>query len=325
MEAEIYGKTSAEQEEQVLGDDEVANPDQSTEPTEESTDDPFETVIADEDTQPDDGLPKVCLDCTEKDHRFNRYKGKTDRTIFDLRAEVTKLNKGIARLKQANTEIQAKLDERETLLDEDQRDILGEDAAKIIEGLQRELREIKRSTEVSQASEFEEKAEDYQKTNATEFMDNLRGLVPDLDEMNKDADFNEWLRQEDDYGIERLATLRSDQHRGDYVRVAQFFKEYKALKATLDTVKKDTKFSDSADAYAGPTGSRGDSSTKQVKESKDGWIKQSEINQYEKDVMAGKYKYDSSFPEAMEARIFKASVDGKIHQDVPPLRQFKVR
>jgi len=324
MEAEIYGD-AAEQEKQVLGDDEVTDPDQSTEPTETLTDDPFETVTTDEHTQPDSGEPKVCIECSEKEHRFNRYKGKTDRTIFDLRGEVGRLNKYVANLQKAKTELQAKLDERETMLDEDQRDILGEDAAKIIENLQKELREIKRSTEVKEASDFEERAEDYKVANSTEFMDNLNRLVPDLDAMNKDPEFNEWLRQEDDYGIERLATLRSDQSRGDYVRVAQFFNEYKALKATLDTVKKDTKFSDSTDAYAGPTGTKGDSSTKQIKESKDGWIKQSEINKYEKEVMAGKYKYDSSVPEAMEARIFKASMEGKIHADVPPLRDFKVR
>ena len=327
LEAEMFGSPEnpepAGQEEQVLGDTDVTIPDQSTEPTATSTENPFETVTADEHTQPE---VKICTECSEKDHRFNRFKGKTDRTIFDLRSEVQRLNKIAASLQKQKDELQAQFDESASKLNDEQRDVLGTDAADLIESMKGEIASLKRELNGTSAQQYEEAADHLQNQNANEFMDNLYRLVPDVEDLNKDPEFNEWLRQPDDYGIERLATLRSDQQRGDYVRVAQFFNEYKALKATLEQVQEPEKtFGDSTDAYAGPEGTQSDSSVKHFENDEDGWIKQSEINKYEADVAAGKFKYDSTIPEAMEARIFKASMEGKIHYDAEPTRTFSVR
>lgn len=332
LEAALYGTPkespeTAEQDEQVLDNNDVITPDQSSNKEASSTDDPFATETAGEDTQPDgEELAKLRRQLSEEQHRFNRYKGKTDRTIFDLRAEVARLNKAAAQLKKDKVELQAKIDEADTKLDDDTRDIFGEEGASLIEGLKKEISTLKRQLVAKEADSFEEDADKHVKTNYNEFREKLQELVPELEEMNSDQGFNDWLRQEDDYGIERLATLRSDQARGDYVRVAQFFNEYKQLKKTVDSVKPKKKgFPDSTDAYTGPTGTKSDSSTAKAKSSKDGTILQSEINKYEKDVAAGKYKYDSAYPEAMEAKIFKAAMEDKIIYDVPPSRTYKVR
>lgn len=329
LEAEMFGppkeiSENAEQEEQVLDDENVISPDQSTNENASLTDDPFKEVITGEDTQPDESetVESLRRELKEVEHQRNRYKGKTDRTIFDLRAEVGRLNKLNAKYVAANNELQKKLDDQETTLNDEQKDIFGEDGAAMIESLQKEIRSLKRNLEDS-PEKFEKAAESADETNYKEFMDKLYELVPELDDMNADAGFNDWLRQEDDYGIERLATLRSDQARYDYVRVAQFFNEYKSMSKTVEKVKKD--FPDTSKAYTGPTGTQSGDSNKRVEAKGDGYLKQSEINQYERDVLAGKYKYDSAYPEAFEAKIFQASVDGKIIKDEPPTRSFKVR
>lgn len=329
LEAEMFGppketSENAEQEEQVLDDDSVISPDQSTNEDASLTDDPFNKVTTGEDTQPEESetVESLRRELKEVEHQRNRYKGKTDRTIFDLRSEVGRLNKISAQLKKSNLDLQAKLDDQEATLNDEQKDIFGEDGSKMIEDLQKEIKSLKRQVD-SGPEQFEKAAESVEETNYKEFMDKLYEMVPELDAMNADPDFNEWLRQPDQYGIERLATLRSDQARYDYVRVAQFFNEYKSMSKTVEKVKKD--FPDSSKAYTGPTGTQSGDSNKRVEAKGDGYLKQSEINQYERDVIAGKYKYDSAYPEAFEAKIFQASVDGKIIKDEPPTRSFKVR
>jgi hypothetical protein len=337
LEAKLFGPQdesetteTAEQEESVLDNDDVISPDQPSEENEPLTDDPFANETVGEDTQPEkadasEELGKLRREYRELEHRANQYKGKTDRTIFDLRSEVAKLSKTVSRLQKEKVDLQAKLDEQDSKLDEDSRDIFGEEGATLIENLQKQVKQLQRQLTEKDSNTFEETAKQAESSNQDLFMDKLTELVPDIDTWNKDAGFNEWLRQEDDYGIERLATLRSDQMRGDYVRVAQFFNEYKQLKATLDKVKPKKKFSDSSDAYSGPTGTKSNDSNSRAKGKDDGYIKQSEINKYEKDVASGKYKYDSAKAEAMETRIFNAAKEGKIIFDISPTREFKAR
>ena len=329
LEAIIRGEDpeAAEQEEQVLDNDDVTAPDESSELNIELTDDMFKDETAHEDTHSpsqSEELASLRKELADEKHRFSRYKGSTDKTIYELRQETSKLNARVAQLNKELAEAKAVSSEAndpfDSAFNEDVVDILGEDAVNAIrnslKAAQDEVRDLKAQLQNKETEDYEDRAKRLSDSNVEDFMRNLNRLVPDLQEMNMDEGFNDWLRSPGPYGIERLKLLHDAQSEFDYEKVAQFFTEYKQLQS--EKTKK--KSSDSIDNYTGPKGSQtGETQKQQRASSQDGYIRQSEINKFNKDVAKGKYKYDSSVPAAMEERIFKAMSEGKIILDENPI------
>jgi hypothetical protein len=330
LEAKMYGTPDedspkkAEQEKTVLDDDDVISPDQSSDEDGEVTMDPFKDETAGEDTQPNESevIADLRKQLADEKHRFNRYKGSTDRSLFNLRTENASLNKEVADLKERVSTLSSVTLEDDSV-GEEARSILGDEAADIIDSLKAEVRHLKKQIDSESIQEHTKKSDEVHKINQDQFMDRLRELVPDLDAMNQDPGFNKWLRQPDDFGVERLSTLRGDQSRYDYARVAGFFNEYKASVAK-GKKSKTRKVEDNIDAHTGPKGKQSNSSSQSSRPSENGWIKQSEINKYQSDIAHGKYRNHSTKAEAMELKIFKAIGEGKIIQDEKPVHQFRL-
>lgn len=319
--------SAAGQEESVLDDNNVISPEEPTKVSIELTDEILSEVTVPKDTQPSDSeeLAKLRKELSDATHRFNRYKGKTDDTLFSLRTENANLNTKLAQVIKDNSELK-KASQEGDAIGEETRSILGDEATDTINGLKKEILELKGQFTSTGADQYENAAESHMATNFNEFMTELTRLVPDVSAMNNDASFNEWLRQTDKYGRERLTVLRSDQARFDYVRVAAFFEEYKSSQESEKIGPKDKKtpVKDSIEAHRGPTGKQGNSSAEAVDPANKGFIKQSEINKFQSDVSKGKYKYDSAKAEAMETKIFQAMNDGKIIADEAPTHQFRI-
>lgn len=316
LEAELYGK--AEQEKTVLDNGDVVAPEESIDLMKDSTDEFIEKVTIPEDTlmkPTDDALAKQLADA---EHRFNRYKGSTDRTLFELRKENADLLRTVSSLR---TEIASKstaiAEPTKDVFTQEAYDILGEDAINAIKAsnasVQAQLDEVRLQLKKKDEDNESNRAAELLAQNEKEFMTNLEKLVPDLQAMNADDDFNEWLRSEGPDGVERLTVLRDDQARFDYRRVSEFFIEYKRKKTTGPR-----KVTDDINQHIGPTNSNtGQSNRTQDPRSK-GTIKQSEINAFQRKVAKGDFKYFPEKAEAFEARVFKAMNEDKIIFDTKP-------
>ena len=316
MEAELFNP--AKQDEKVLDDPKVVDPDVSTETKIPSTEGLFDDVTTHENTlKPNESNEPATLRKEHADlkHRWNRFKGSTDRTLFDLRSEVTSLNQTVVGLNKKIKELEASSVSDAPAVSQDVRDVLGDETADLVGGLKEEIASLKGQLTEGKADRFAEAAANHQATNESNFRDMLEELVPDLSVMNKSPEFNEWLRQPGSDGVERIAVLRSDQARFDYTRVAGFFNEYKSVMKT----KESKRVKDTVDAHRGPTGPKSSSSNEIKDDAAKDTMLMSEINKFNKDVSKGIYKYDSVKADAMETKIFNAYQDNKIIFDVDPI------
>lgn len=324
MEAEGYGP--AEQEEQVLDGENAIAPEEPLKVDIESTEDLFTDGTAPEDTQKpleSEVIAQLRKELADEKHRFGRYKGSTDRTIHQLRTELAGVNDQVVSLKKLTAELKQTTTPSvvDTAFNQDVVDILGEevvDAIKTtVKSAEDKTAELDRKLAEQDIQQHEKRSNDLRSANSEEFMSKLVELVPDVSTMDGDPDFNEWLRQPGPDGIERLIRLRKDQDDLDAYRVAQFFNEYKSLKAKDES--KATEVKDSVSNHIGPTGTQSASSNTMLDESQQGIVKQSEINQFNLEVNRGDYKYEPAKAEAMEAKIFKAMQEGKILMDANPI------
>lgn len=314
-----------EQEEQVLDNEDVVAPDESSDLNIELTDDVFNDETAHEDTQKpieSDEIARLTKELADEKHRFGRYKGSTDRTIFDLRKALASSEDSVAKLKAEllnRTETQETGSSLDDAFSQDVVDILGEEAVdaikKTVQSAQDKANQLERKLSQGEIDKHTDTAKDLAASNEADFMTELRRLVPNLDAMNRDPGFNEWLREAGPDGVERLTRLHRDQKDFDAYRVASFFTEYEKTKV----VKKDNKVKDSVSNHIGPTGTQSGSSNSMVDETKQGYMNQSTINQFNLEVARGDYKYESAKAEAMEAKIFKAMNEGKIIFDENPI------
>lgn len=323
LEAEIFGPKkdpkSAAQDEKVLDDQEVVTPEEPSGDKEVSTDTSESKETVPKDTrEPNSGeVETLRKQLADEKHRYNRYKGSTDKTIFDLRTTVERLNKSVASLKTELIEarkVSPVASSVDSVFTDEVVSILGEEAVdaikKSVKAAEDKAASIERRIEEKEIEDLESAAEAQARDNQMYFMSNLERLVPDLHEMNKDKGFNDWLREPGSDGIERLQRLHKDQADLDYMRVAEFFLEYKKVAEKKSSRVKDV--TDTVDAHTGPTGTRSSESNTSKDTAKEGYIKQSEIDQFNLDVSKGKYKYDSVAAEAFEAKIFKAMREDKL-------------
>lgn len=327
LEALVLG---TDQGEEVLGDEQGTAPDEPFIETVEVTMDTDSLETAFEDTTEvhstvdQEELASLRKELADITHRFNRYKGTTDKTMFEQRTRISDQLAQIANLQQRLKEADeraARLAKPDDDIPEEVADVLGEETVTFLKNnsqqTQKELAELKRQREQDKIERDRREAEQLHAENVRAFQSGLRSLVPDYEQLNTDQKFVSWLQEADDYGSVRIDVLRDDQARGDYVRVAQFFNEYKQTVANKGPVRKEV--SDSVDQHIGPQNSRTGSSNQAISGDRKGFIKMSDINKFNKQVAKGMYKYETAKAEAMEARIFKATQEGKLIFDEKPL------
>lgn len=252
--------------------------------------------------------------------RFNRFKPSADKTIYGLRQDVIKLQNELTTLREQNLGDRYKVTE-ELDIPEDTVAILGEGTAEILREShrthQKELNEIKRDREQEKIERLKDDAVKQTQENTRRFLGTLSSLVPDYEAMNVDQQFIGWLNEADQYGRVRIEVMHEDQHRGDAYRVAQFFNDYKQHVSGKNGNRKPVE--DNVDMHRGPSGSGSNSSEVVASNENKGIIKQSFINDFNRRIARGEYKYDSDSAEAIEELIFQANVDGKILFDVQPI------
>jgi hypothetical protein len=320
LEAEMFG--SAGQEELVLDNGDVVAPEGPTEFEAKLTDEALKDVIIPEDTLmngTDEVVATLRKELSDSQHRYNRYKGSTDRTLFQLRSENATLNKRIVQLRSeiVSSESVNTVPE-EDIFTQDVVDVLGEDAVEAIKkstsDVKAQLAEIRKQITDSEADKAGVRAETLHSDNVEGFMQGLRKLVPDLDVMNNDPGFNDWLREPGKNGVERLTVLQEDQKRFDYYRVSEFFIKYREAKKTGPKEVKD-----SINQHIGPAGVNTAESNTLKDPRSQGTIKQSEVNAFNKKVAKGDFKHHPEKAEAFEARVFKAMNEDKIIFDENPI------
>jgi len=320
------GQGPAEKEKPVLENEEVFTPEGSFEadnlmtveqPVEKTT--PKDTTV--KPSEVEEGLRKELADAI---HRYNRYKGSTDRTLFELRNNVAALTDQLTASKKEIILLNKTIREnqpKEQIFDNDAVEIFGEDATNAIkEAMEKQaetIRKLEEKLDSKETDELSKESERMDARNQSDFLAGLTDLVPDQAVLNDDPDFNQWLREAGSDGVIRLDRLRAYARKPhyDYHRVAEFFIEYKS------TLKKETKkiVQDSIANHIGPKSTRTTESNSQLDESKKGQIRQSEINEFNRKVAKGGYKNDPKGAELFEARVFRAMGENKIIMDENPL------
>ena len=326
LEAALFGENKpAEKDETVLDDDSVINPEDSTNLNEDLTDDPFKRVIDPKDTQkPSEELATLRKQLADETHRYNRFKGSTDRTISGLRTDVIRLNNAIVSLKGEiavfkSAEIQQTND---SVFTQDVVDVLGEDAVNaiktIVKNAEDKVAKVEEKMDTDTVAKHKTDAEKLHEANVADFYSTLGTLVPDYKELDKDPKFVDWLESSGPDGIVRMTRLRKDQKDFDPYRVADFFIEYR--ESTTKTAGKKP-VADVVDNHRGPAGKQSGEAnhTATDKQAEKGTIKQSEINAHLRLVAKGEFKNDSVTAEAWEMKIFNAMQNDNIVMDERPV------
>ena len=323
LEAELFG--NAEQDKIVLDDEKVIDPEKPTDIKIELTDEILNDVTVPEDTlmKPTDKTEETASlrkQLADEKHRFNRYKGSTDRTLFKLRSEVEALNEKISQKNEEITRLNSMISTgpaTDDVFTQEIVDVLGEEAVDAIKRstsvAHEQLAEIRKQIKDQEENSHKSRAAQLHAENVRSFEENLERLVPDLHTMNRDPGFINWLQEPGPNGVERLTVLREDQARFDYERVSEFFIKYKAAKKSGKTAVKDN-----INQHIGPTNSNTSESNTFKDERQQGTIRQSEINAFNAKVDRGEFKYFPEKAEAFEAKIFKAMNEDKIIFDVQP-------
>lgn len=157
-------------------------------------------------------------------------------------------------------------------------------------------------------------------TEREKMLDAVRAAVPDLEQLNTDAGFNDWLDEPDDFsGIARRVLLDNASLANDSRRVIAMFRGYKAVAtpaarptaSATAPASADTPTPTPLDALVMPgkarTGSTAPAATDEPVP-----VRQSEVRQFQDDIARGKYKHDRAGYERDQARIDAAYRNGLV-------------
>ena len=317
---------NSEEEESVLESEQAHIPEESFDTNEESTEDLLrsETIPKDTTVKPGE-VEELTKQLAEANIRYNRFKGSADKSLFDLRKSVADLTSMFQNAKSEISQLreQARTDApRKELFNEDVEEVFGTKATDAIRSAVEEqnetINELRRKLEKQENDNLISTANSAKAANEADFRRNLKSLVPDLDSMNGNKEFNSWLRDPGADGIIRLDRLRVDQNEFDYHRVASFFIEYKNAENIKIEASASRVVKDNVANHIGPTGAKSGISNVTKDESLTGYIYQSEINQYNRDIAKNRYRDRTKDADIMEARIFKAMQENKIYLDEAP-------
>lgn len=247
---------------------------------------------------------------TDWEERFKSFKQMADATIHGLRQEKLALKEDIQSLKTQMTELVGKMSEAKenkldisSLFSDDERNLIGEETIKGIEkavaaAIDTNVKPLE--SKLAQERELRDKEEarkiqdERAKSNA-EFIQRLNELVPNLNKIDTDPKFIEWMRGPDTIsGVPRAQLFKNAQAVGDVHRVSEFFLEYARLTAPKKNEKMEEKITPSNQAVAPKTS---DEKPKQRK------LTMQQIDQFYNDVARGKYRNRPKEQDRMEKLI----------------------
>ncbi len=291
MEKEMFGTPEAE------------------EPTEQIalTPDPSPVVVEEITTQPD-----------PYEKRFKNYKASTDLTIRDLRSELASMKSTYANLQDLYNELQRKIQETpsaaSSIFSEDDIDVLGEPAVNAINKGMNELLEKRVKPLQDEVYRNRKDAADRDRKEATRlaqdnydrFINKLTKKVPDVEELNIERGFLEYMEGvDDDSGFPRKHLFKQAEKALDVNRIASFFKEYKDLKSPGNEV---------LEKAISPSGVKGGEPPSSQREKADPVITRAFIDKFYNDCHRGKYRGKDGLAEAtrIERMIDQAVSEGRI-------------
>lgn len=257
--------------------------------------------------------------------RYKTTKTKLDSTIHSLRVEVASLGSRLVTLSEENEELRTSLlDAKNKIADKpiqerftaEQREVLGDEALQVMQEMTRKsVEEATAPLQASLAKEAEKqrnqiklRAEEAAQNATSTFKELLSEQVEDLEAIDTDPKFLEWLNEGDSRGVIRMDLFKRAQAGSDVERVAQFFNEFASKKKVR---------TEQIERQITPAG--GGSSTTESTTSKQKWTVAS-IDKFYDDVIAGKYKGKQKLQAQLEEAIDSAVADAMKTGKALPLR-----
>lgn len=296
--AEMFEEQSAgvEELEQV---EEISQPDSQEQAVEAGFDQPPEEQPAEE-PQPT-GRRSWKTDYLELENRYVKLRQASDRDKYETKQQLAHFQQNLADLSEQNellkqqlVEIQQQATPAQSAFSDEDVDVLGADTvanvqkainqavAAATDPLQTELLQMKKA----ERDRLRQMAEGNRDAAYRDFEENLERLVPDFRTINVDSEFVKWLKEVSPYsGAQRLKHLHQAEQAGDVERVAQFFVEFKQLKAQPSQLLEQS---------VTPTGQGGGGAAPDTRQSPENQGPKTytwqEVNQFYDDDIAGKYK-----------------------------------
>lgn len=280
------------------------------------TDEAATEETADEKTKQDEPVeqpPTEKVDPEDYKQRFSRYKASADKTIHELRTQLASEAQSSKQLRARMSLLEQKLTEApkadetpawKEQLSQDDLEYLDEETLAVVAkvsgaavanklaAMQTQLD----SLESDRRAEKDLRAEQAQHDIRADFVNRLRSAVPDVNEIDNDQRFAEWLNGVDQLsGVERRRLAEQAMHSFDVNRVASIYNEWKAVNGTQDHRESRVAPKRSADAAPVQTGQT---------------YSRSDIKQFYADKSLG--KYSDSEAKRIEQDIFAAQTQGRI-------------
>lgn len=245
-------------------------------------------------------------------HRFNKYKGSTDKTIYELRTELTRAKELAVNLRNEIQELKSKsipaIEDKSitSYLSKEDQEILGETA---VQGLDKSIKEMVNSqvtplkSRLDQEAKYrknaeKQKVEELEMQRHNQFVSRLASIVPDYDKIVSLPDFrNKYLKGLDEYsGVQRERLFIAAEKDGDVGRVASFFTDYKRFLKGKENILEES---------ITPTGIP----ASEVREETPKWkITPAFIDKFYKDVSKGAKEYKGARGRALAQEI-EAAID----------------
>jgi len=248
--------------------------------------------------------------------RHINYKASTDKTIYNLRTEVTYLKEQLGLKDKRTRELESKVAILESR-DQDPFDITPEDIALIgpeavdivkkatkkatesaINPLAKELEEIR----ARELAKIKQELADKEAADHRRFLFDLGKIVPDYEEINFLKGFEDFMLAIDSStGESRLNAFKRAEQYKDAERVADFFLEYKAsIPKSKKLMLEDKITPDGSNSTSAPQSKRAETFTMK------------EVDKFFNDVNKGLYRNKIKEANELEARITKAYIEGRI-------------
>lgn len=298
----------------------VVEPDPNTEETELTAESEVEPVAESQpdltNTEDDDDAesegeekPKARRENWKK--RYTTNKAASDTTIHEQRMELASIGRQLTdvltevdTLRKALVEATASQPDKpvEELFTEKEREVLGDEALMAMRRVtQEKVAEATAPLEKRLADEAEarrvgvqERAESVATQATAQFRTLLTDRVPNLDAIDVDPKFAEWLQKLDDAGQERMRLFRMAQQNSDVERVAQFFNEF---------ANKTAKPASTIERQISPEGNSSAPATESNSGEQPSKITRTFIDKFYHDIRMGKYKGKSKLQEQTEIKI----------------------
>lgn len=255
---------------------------------------------------------------------YHTLKGKYDAEVPRLRSTTVALEKRLVELENMLASVQSQPQKQEPAappedvsITADEREAFGDDLLAVVEKqakavmLQREAEYRAQIEELkAQLGQFGQTTQQVQERvkafDQTSFLNAMRQRVPEFDKIDSDPKFLSWLEEVEPYsGVRKIDLLREAGSRLDVERAAAFFDSY------LSGSRPQQKQSNALEQQIAP--SKGTAGAPYTKGSQSNRVfSRSEITQFYRDVVEGKYKGREAEQQQLEREIVAAGKGGRI-------------